>query len=94
MRALSLAAGLLLSVSATSQTQLVPLGTWFSQTRTDHYSSSNPARGSTIGMRNADGGGSGYELVRIEGRVFNPDLPRPPGTVPLYSFWHPGRMDN
>lgn len=94
MRALCLAFGLLLSTSAAAQPQLLPLGTWFSQTRTDHYSSSNPARGSTIGRRNTDGGGSGYELVRIEGRVFNPDRPQPPGTVPLYSFWHPGRRDN
>ncbi|NES97811.1 MAG: hypothetical protein F6K32_21890 [Desertifilum sp. SIO1I2] len=32
--------------------------------------------------------------MRIEGRVFSPDFPQPPDTVPLWNFWNPERGDN
>lgn len=73
-----------------AQPQVVPLNTWFSSTRGDHFSTTDPAWSGAVGARKPDG----YEMIRAEGLVFNPALPQPPGTVPLYSFWHPGRTDN
>jgi len=36
----------------------------------------------------------GYRLYRLEGLAFNPRRPPPAGTVPLFSWYHPGRGDN
>lgn len=72
----------------------VQLYTWFSATRGDHFTTSDPGWVGRQGEVRLHGEGSGYVLVRIEGNVFNPARPQPPGTVPLYNFWHPGRADN
>lgn len=74
--------------------QHATLYTWYSETRGDHFTTTDPAYAGEVGARRPDGGGSGYELIRVEGDVFAPDFPQPPGTVPLYSFWHGGRTDN
>jgi hypothetical protein len=68
------------------------LYTWFSSVRGDHFTTTDPAWIGQVGdIRNS---GSDYELMRIEGRVFSPDFPQPPGTVPLWNFWNPERGDN
>lgn len=68
------------------------LYTWFSAARGDHFTTSDPAWIGSVGeIRNS---GDDYELMRIEGRIFSPDFPQPPGTVPLWNFWHPDRADN
>lgn len=73
---------------------LVQLNTWFSATQGDHFTTTDPRWAGGLGTVNRVGGGSGYVLIRQEGLVFSPDRPQPGGTVPLYSFFHPGRADN
>lgn len=72
----------------------VALHTWFSATRGDHFTTSDPRWIGASGDVRPMGGGSGYVMVRHEGTVFRPDRPQPAGTVPLYSFWNPERGDN
>ncbi|PSN16112.1 hypothetical protein C7293_04035 [filamentous cyanobacterium CCT1] len=68
------------------------LYTWYSASRGDHFTTSDPAWVGQVGqIRNS---GADYELMRIEGRVFSPDFPQPPGTVPLWNFWNPTAGDN
>ncbi len=72
----------------------VNLYTWFSATHGDHMTTSDPRWAGTLGEVRRVGGGSGYVLVRQEGQVFSPYEPKPPNTVPLYSFWNAARADN
>lgn len=87
------AAVLLTAQDASAQATLT-LNTWFSATHGDHITTSDPRWNGNVGDVRAVGGGSGYVLIRREGQVFNPDLPRPPGTVPLVSFFNGTRSDN
>jgi M6 family metalloprotease-like protein len=47
----------------------------------------NPAVGDNAMSTNPSFFSSGYGLYRTEGRVFRPDRPQPPGTIPL-NTWH------
>lgn len=68
------------------------LYTWFSSVRGDHFTTSDPAWIGDVG--DIHNSGDDYELMRIEGRVFSPDFPQPPDTVPLWNFCNPERGDN
>ena len=67
------------------------LNRWYSPSRGDHITTTHrlysPAR---TGRKISPD----YEPRRFEGFVFNPALPQPEGTVPLFSWWNPRRGDN
>jgi hypothetical protein len=69
---------------------LIPLHLWWSPGRGDNFTTTDHrwigSRGET---RSPD-----YRWVGILGEVFDPADPQPPETVPLYSWYSPGRGDN
>ena len=79
----------------------VPLFSWWSSTRKDNFATTDPRWGVPVddiqwnGESVANGPDqSGYTLYRLEGYIFDPKKTRPPGTVPLWSWWSPEREDN
>lgn len=71
---------------------LVPLITFFSQSRGDHFTTTQPVW--TCQYHNTCADDPGYEVVGMQGFVFNPANPQPPNTRPLYHWWNPTRGDN
>ena len=69
--------------------QKIPLYTWYSPSREDFFTTSDPSWAGRVGDRRSPD----YVFVRIEGQVFNPRIPEP-DTVPLYSWWNSARGDN
>jgi M6 family metalloprotease-like protein len=67
----------------------VPLYTWYSPSRGDYFTTSDPAWAGRSGDRKSPD----YTFVRLEGQVFNPRITQP-DAVPLYSWWNPTRGDN
>jgi hypothetical protein len=68
----------------------VPLVSWWSPSRGDNFTTSDPSWQGTIGgTRPPD-----YRLFRVEGYAYDPDQPQPPNTVPLVSWWSPSRGDH
>lgn len=63
-----------------------PLYTWYSPSRGDYFTTSNPAWAGTSGAHR-----SGYNFVRMEGYVYESSVA---GTLPLQLWWSPGRADN
>src|SRR5688500_8814489 len=73
-----------------AQPGLVRLGGRYSVGLRDAVTSSEPAWiGSPGETRSPD-----YTFMRIEGRVFSPDLSPPPTTIGLYRWFSPLRGDN
>ena len=68
----------------------VPLYTWYSHSRGDHFATTDPRWAGALGDERAPD----YALIRHEGAVFAPDRPAPAGTVPLFSWYSPSRGDN
>ncbi len=66
------------------------LFSWYSQGRTDNFATTDNRWRGKIGTRRLPD----YRLYRIEGAIFSPDLPPPPDTVPLYSWYNPTTNDN
>lgn len=65
----------------------IPLYSWWSPSRLDNFMTSNPQWAGKPGdIINAPD----YKFVRLEGYIFSPDLPQPPNTVPLFSWWADG----
>lgn len=84
-------AALLAAASAPAQTT-VPLAAFHSPSRGDYFTTSDPnwtCKLSGCGTAIGD-----YTLVGMQGHVYNPALTRPSGTVPLWHWWSPVRMDN
>jgi M6 family metalloprotease-like protein len=79
---------LILPGIATAQ-RMVPLYTWYSPSREDYFTTSDPYWAGMPGDQKSPD----YAFVRIEGQVFNPRLPEP-DTMPLYSWWNAARGDN
>lgn len=69
---------------------LAPVYSWWNQTRSDFFSTTQPDWAGNRGDTNA----SGYTFVRTEGFAFSPARPQPAGTIPLYLWWSPSRRDN
>lgn len=69
---------------------LVPLYGWWDGARGDNFATSDPRWAGAPGDRRAPD----YDFARLEGHVFNPALPQPAGTVPLYSWYSGEREDN
>lgn len=63
---------------------------WYSPSRGDNFLTSQIGwTGSPGETRVPD-----YTHSQLSGYVFSPDRPQPDGTIPLYSWWSPGREDN
>lgn len=72
----------------------IRLQSWIDRGRGDHAIRTHPT---WISWKAEDDGGGhppDYTLSRLEGYVFDPALPQPPGTVPLHQWYSPGRQDN
>lgn len=64
---------------------IVWLYSWWSESRGDHFTTSDPdweSTGTTDRSRSPD-----YRYRRMEGALVNPALPRPEGAVPLHSWY-------
>lgn len=70
----------------------VPLTTWYSEARRDHFTTSDPDWQAPAGTTRP--GRGDYRAVRVEGRVLDPERERPEGTLPLYHWWSEQRQDN
>lgn len=81
-------AGRLFSPDRPQPAGTVPLHSWWNAERGDNFATTAPE------WRGPGAGDGVYGHVRLEGYVFDPDRPRPPGTVPLRSFWSDERGDN
>ncbi|MCA8886862.1 MAG: trypsin-like serine protease, partial [Hyphomonadaceae bacterium] len=75
----------------------VPLWTWYSEARGDNFTTSDPHWAGELrwnGEYLAPMTREGYRLVRMEGYIFDPHLPQPRQTRPLYSWFSDSRGDN
>ncbi|MDC0675901.1 hypothetical protein [Nannocystis radixulma] len=85
--------------SALAAEAKLPLVTFFSASRGDHFTTSDPLWTCTY-FKNCPGGPStppptaGYVAVGMQGHVWNPANAQPAGTVTLYHWWNPTRGDN
>ena len=79
----------IVAFTSAAAAQHVNLYTWYSGERKDHFTTSDPNWTGVVGARK-----DSYTLIRIEGKIFSPDLPQPDGAVPLYNFWSGQRGDN
>ncbi|MCB0164820.1 MAG: hypothetical protein KDI79_11375 [Anaerolineae bacterium] len=68
----------------------IPLYAWYDPDRGDNFATSSVNWYGRIGDKRTPN----YGFVRIEGYVYNPLLPQPAGTLPLYSWWSDLRDDN
>jgi hypothetical protein len=68
----------------------VRLVTWFSPSRGDYLTTTNPAWNNCLSCVRAPD----YRSVGIEGFVVSPSSARPAGTVPLYHWYNHARGDN
>lgn len=70
----------------------VRLNTWFSPRRGDFTTMTQPNwvayQGGPVRIS------PDYQSPHLEGYVFDPALPKPPGTIALYRWWSPQRGDN
>ena len=76
-------------VFLTAQPGTTPLYRWWSPSRGDNFTTSDPAWAGREGESR-----SGYQFVRIEGHLFAPGGTQPDATVPLDSSYSRGREDN
>ncbi len=67
----------------------VELHTWYSPSRGDYFTTTDPAWVGSPGATRAPD----YRFVRVEGHVLGAAFPQD-GTTPLYHWWHPTRGDN
>lgn len=79
----------------------VPLYSWWNPERTDNFTttdprwSMDPSHIRWVGEHLHNGSRrSGYTMYRLEGYIYDPHRPQPPGTRALYSWWNPRRKDN
>lgn len=94
--------GFVFDPKATQPPGTVPLWSWFNPVRNDNFTTSDPRWGVALTRLRWSGEQfaapqitrDGYTLYRLEGYIYSPLLPQPPDTLPLYSWFHPGRNDN
>lgn len=81
----------------------VPSYSWWNQSRSDHFFTSDPKWSFNPKRIQFDASGElirqkvrrkGYNVLRFEGYMFSPKHAQPDGTVPLYSWWNPTSTDN
>jgi hypothetical protein len=66
----------------------VTLTTYWSDMRLDHFTTTRPDWQGCGSSHLPD-----YDPQIVEGMIFSPDEPQPPGTVPLYHYWSAGGDD-
>jgi len=71
--------------------ETIGLYNWWCEARGDNFATSRPDWAESHPSARRE---PGYVSLIRWGRVFNPRLPQPAGTVPLYSWWSPSREDN
>jgi hypothetical protein len=71
---------------------LTPLVTFFSTSRGDYFTTSNPVW--TCQLFGSCARDPSYQAVGVAGYVHRADRPQPAGTAPLYHWWSPSREDN
>lgn len=79
----------------------VPVFSWWSADRKDNFATTKPSWSMPVdrirwrGEHIANGPKRGsYTLYRLEGFIYDPSRPQPPGTIPVYSWWSGNRTDN
>lgn len=76
--------------ASAGQAVSLSLSTWYSPSRGDYFTTSDPRwQGRPGDRRHPD-----YVFVRTEGRLFSPSAPQPANTKALYSWWSAERGDN
>ncbi len=70
----------------------VPLVAFYSPSAGDFFTTSQPAW--TCRLHGCSGEFGDYQLYGMQGHVFNPDLPQPAGTLPLWHWFSEAREDN
>ncbi|GGC18061.1 hypothetical protein [Pseudoduganella buxea] len=70
----------------------VPLVAFYSPSAGDFFTTSEPAW--TCRLQGCSGEFGDYQLYGMQGHVFNPDLPQPAGTLPLWHWFSEAREDN
>ncbi|MDN3242574.1 hypothetical protein [Glycomyces tritici] len=100
LKRVALAIALALTVIATTPAlpaaatgpALVPLVSFFSPTRGDHFTTTQSTW--TCKYFRTCAADPGYRAVGIQGFVYNPANPQPANSVPLYHWWSAARGDN
>lgn len=70
----------------------VPLVAFYSPSAGDFFTTSQPAW--TCRLHGCSGEFGDYQLYGMQGHVYNPDLPQPAGTLPLWHWFSEAREDN
>lgn len=78
------------STVAPSSSSLVTLYTWYSPSRDDYFTTSQPAWAGSHG----DSRAPDYSFVRVEGQAWRPDAAQPTDTVALHTWWRGSTRDN
>jgi len=81
---------LAVAISPALAQQLLELNTWYSASRGDHITTTDPAYARSQGPSKSPD----YKWIRSDGWVFSPDEAQPADTVALWNFWNPERGDN
>lgn len=91
-----LAAGISLFAVEPAQAQAtVPLVSFYSPSFGDYFTTSDPAWTCRISNSCPTGWiNPNYDVHAMQGHVFNPALPQPPGTLPLWHWYSEVRIDN
>jgi hypothetical protein len=80
------------SAAHAAEADLLPLVTFYSASRGDYFSTTQPAwTCKALGTCAPD---PEYRVIGIQGHVYRPDRPQPAGTRALYHWWSPSRGDN
>lgn len=66
---------------------LISISNWWSPSRKDNFATTDPSWAGKVGEKRSPD----YRLFRIEGLIFREQKA---GTIPLYSWYSPGRGDN
>lgn len=83
--------GLIFSPERPQPRGTVPLQSWWDPIRGDNFATTSPGWQPAVA---GDTRSPNYVHYRLEGYVYDPVLPRPPHTLPLYSHWFPETADN
>lgn len=88
----TLLGGLVFFAAQSAYAAKIPLVTFFSAARGDHFTTSNPLV--TCAYFGGCAAPAGYVAVGMQGHVWSPTDPKPTGTNTLYHWWDPSRGDN
>jgi hypothetical protein len=85
----------LVAVDSAHAQSTVPLVSFYSPTFSDYFTTSDPAWTCRINNSCTSGWVNPYyDVHAMQGHVYNPELPQPPGTLPLWHWYSGVRVDN